>query len=582
MNDQSNPPLLSTQDLSAPEGNKGEDPPQQWTTPPPKNNTATPLERSPSFTDKKDFTETTVLSVLHLLQPMEFFVSIDQSTLWHRHVAWAKKDGKELREYTTQRFASNMIVLSLLLSTECLIVFNSMDLITDLLTAMEKSTFSDPLYYSGVTFAFGACITIIGLVTTFLVWGQISAISDSNVNALLRSSMGQLVTALPSRLVVASLYLFLVALIIMFAYILPGFVRVLLIALVLCLFFYSLITISCFGRLIVDTGAMGNRCVLDPTFEKHLLPTGLHAALVIKAMHPKTRRQTVISQYQEDEMEDREGRAAFVDANVGQVTGSFHPSSHDGSANYQRSDSESDHKVDDRFHTIGYPGPSVLNATDSGEILEKAVKDALRNSGSEDTKSRPFASSARTNPESVKNHVQGSLKLPPPSVLNSIAHTRESFWISLANLSSFNSKSASLKTLESTVESSDPISPSMRRVMFREKSGRSKHSSARLLEDVEREQAMRELYDEEPTPTPIEIDMMEDHEDHEAFAPGEPLSRGGIRKRRMRRVFGWAVPRRLRKGNTGSTTDDEDSKDEELVAGVMGEKRYLLSGRQYQ
>jgi hypothetical protein len=50
-------------------------------------------------------------SLLGLLNPSEYFVTVDHSVLWQKHVAWAKPKGENLRQYVTQRFASNMIVL---------------------------------------------------------------------------------------------------------------------------------------------------------------------------------------------------------------------------------------------------------------------------------------------------------------------------------------------------------------------------------------------------------------------------------------------------------------------------------------
>ena len=38
-------------------------------------------------------------SLLGLLGPMEYFVTVDHSVLWQKHVAWAKPRGEKLRAY---------------------------------------------------------------------------------------------------------------------------------------------------------------------------------------------------------------------------------------------------------------------------------------------------------------------------------------------------------------------------------------------------------------------------------------------------------------------------------------------------
>ena len=60
-----------------------------------------------------------------LSTPWEFFVSIDQSALWQKHVAWAKPKGNDLKRYISSQYSSRMVLLSLLLATEMSVFFNS-------------------------------------------------------------------------------------------------------------------------------------------------------------------------------------------------------------------------------------------------------------------------------------------------------------------------------------------------------------------------------------------------------------------------------------------------------------------------
>jgi len=237
------------------------------------------------------------MSLLDLLHPMEFFVPFDQTTLWRRHVAWAKPKGKEIRDYVVQRFSSNMVFLSLLLGTNMATLMNSSRVATEIREATMGELYYSLKFYIGVIMALASCVTIVGLVATYTSWSMISAVSDTNANTVLRSSMGQYVTALPSRFVVASLYLFLLWLMLLLIVIISGPLVLVLLSVTLFLFFQVVISLSAFGRLVAHTGAMSNKRILDPELERQLLPSGLHASLLIKATERSRRRTSVTEQY---------------------------------------------------------------------------------------------------------------------------------------------------------------------------------------------------------------------------------------------------------------------------------------------
>jgi hypothetical protein len=75
-------------------------------------------QRTSSSSNQRDYNQKTWLSLLVLLKFREFFITVDHFSIWRRHLAWANDDGKDLRTYMTQRYASNMVFMSLLLSTE--------------------------------------------------------------------------------------------------------------------------------------------------------------------------------------------------------------------------------------------------------------------------------------------------------------------------------------------------------------------------------------------------------------------------------------------------------------------------------
>ena len=244
-----------------------------------------------------DYNQDTWLSLLGLLNVSEFFVTVDHSTSWRKHLAWSKPSGQDLRNYTTQRFSSNMVFMSLILGTELSVLFNSSNITTDIREQMMEGNIKSLRHWIGFVFLLSACVTVIALVATFTAWGMVNAIGDQNTHCLLRSSIGQLVTALPSNFAVASLYLFLLCLFLLIFELMSGPLQAVLITIVLYLFFQVVISLSAFGRLIIHTGAMSNRPVLDPKLERALLPSGLHASLLIKAADRKRRQTSVVSMY---------------------------------------------------------------------------------------------------------------------------------------------------------------------------------------------------------------------------------------------------------------------------------------------
>jgi hypothetical protein len=290
-------------------------------------------------------------SLLGLLSPSEYFVTVDHSILWQKHIAWAKPKGEVLRAYVTQRFASNMIVLSLMLGAEIGVFFNSSHETSEMRTLLGTESYSSLKYWIGIVIALDAGVTVMALVTTFTLWGMVSAISDDNTHALLRSSIGQYVISLPPRFVVMALYLFLLWLTLFFIELLKGPARVIIMCIMCFLFFQVVIPLSAFGRLIIHTGAMAKRRVLDEEFEKELLPSGLHASLLIQATHQQRKNTTAMQQYRKQkEMEEERTQAT-------ESTTSSTPTRRMPKPNESAEDDE-----------INFPRASFLNTARSGDL----------------------------------------------------------------------------------------------------------------------------------------------------------------------------------------------------------------------
>lgn len=232
-----------------------------------------------------------------LLSPGEFFITVDHFSLWRRHLAWAKDDGGDLRTHMTQRFASNMVFMSLLLGAEIQTLFNSSQITTQMRMHMRNCDYTEITFWIGVVIFMSVFLTLFTILSTFTAWGMVSAVSDSNSHCLLRSSIGQYVTQLPSRFIVAALNSFLLWVIMYLFVLLPGPIGKVVFVVVAFLFFHIVVVYSAFGRLIIHTGAMGQKRILEPEFERALLPSGLHTSLLIKATDQQRKNTQAIAQY---------------------------------------------------------------------------------------------------------------------------------------------------------------------------------------------------------------------------------------------------------------------------------------------
>ena len=244
-----------------------------------------------------DFNNSTVWSLLGLLDPHEYIITVDMKTIWRRHLAWSKHDGGELRTYMTQRFASNMTMMSLLLSAELGVLFNSSIITTTMREKMMQQDHSDLKFYIGLLITTSVFLTLACLLSTFVAWSMVSAVSSTNAHAMLRSSIGQYVTQLPSRLLVGSVYCFILWMFLWLLELLPGIWSKILITAFAALFIHIITTLSSFGKLMMLSGAMGSERIFDEEFENALLPSGLHTAMLLKANERQKRRLTVTAQY---------------------------------------------------------------------------------------------------------------------------------------------------------------------------------------------------------------------------------------------------------------------------------------------
>ena len=230
-------------------------------------------------------------------------MTVNNFSIWRRHLTWAMEDGGDLRNHMTQRYASNMVFLSLLLGTELSVLFNPDPVTSSIRLALSQENVDRVEFWIGLVILVSIVLTLLSLISTFTAWGMVSSISDCNAHCVLRSSIGQYVAELPGRLIVLSIYSFLVWVVLSLFLLLPlGVTSAVLVVGTVVLFFHVVVVFSAFGRIIMHTGAMGSQRIFTEDFEERLLPRTLHTNLLRKAQAELANHTSITRQYRRKSM----------------------------------------------------------------------------------------------------------------------------------------------------------------------------------------------------------------------------------------------------------------------------------------
>jgi hypothetical protein len=256
-------------------------------------------QRTSSVDTRRDYSYfQTWWSLRDLIKLRECFIVVNNYPIWRRHLAWAMENGGDLRNYMTQRYASSMVFLSLMLAAELNVLFNSSPVTTGIRLSLHDQSHFTLKFWVGVTILVSIILTLLSLVVTFTAWGMVSAISDENAHCILRSSIGQYVGELPQRFTVASIYSFLIWIMMFIFVLIPvGFWSILLLLIVLFLLFHTITVFSAFGRLILHTTAMSPNRIFEEGYEKGLTPQPLQEQLHTKAMAELSNGTSITRQY---------------------------------------------------------------------------------------------------------------------------------------------------------------------------------------------------------------------------------------------------------------------------------------------
>lgn len=214
-------------------------------------------------------------------------MSVDHHQIWRRHLAWSLRDGDNLRNAVTSRFASNMVFMSLLLGTEIGVLFSPSKPADKFRMALKNESYDDLNFWAAIMLCVSIGLTLSTLVANFTAWAIIGAVSPHNSHAVLRSSIGLDAAQLPARLVILSIYLF-VAWIMMFIFILaPPIWGYFIVLFPVVFIWYIVVFYSSVGRLVIYSRAMQQREVFMEEEENSLSSKRLTEELLKRAEKEK-------------------------------------------------------------------------------------------------------------------------------------------------------------------------------------------------------------------------------------------------------------------------------------------------------
>lgn len=220
----------------------------------------------------------------------EYFMSVDHHQIWRRHLAWSLRDGDHLRNAVTSRFASNMVFMSLLLGTEIGVLFSPSKPADRFRAALKNESYGDPNFWAAIILCVSIGLTLSTLVANFTAWAIIGAVSPQNSHAILRSSVGLDAAQLPARLVILSIYCFLVWVMMFIFILLPNIWGFVIALLPVALIAYIVILYSSFGRLVIYSRAMQHREIFKGEEDNHMSSRRLFEELLTKAEKEKEKQ----------------------------------------------------------------------------------------------------------------------------------------------------------------------------------------------------------------------------------------------------------------------------------------------------
>ena len=192
-----------------------------------------------------------------------------------------------LRNAVTQRFATSMVFMSLLLGTEIGVLFSPSKPGDAFRFALRDEKYSDLNFWAGVILCVSIGMTVSTLLANFTAWAVVGSVSSQNSHTILRTSIGLYAAQLPARLVVLSIYCFLLWVVLFIYILLPNIWGIIIAIFPIVLIFHIVTIYSAFGRLVMLTKAMRQKPIFEEEEEDSMTPNLLFETLLKRALKEK-------------------------------------------------------------------------------------------------------------------------------------------------------------------------------------------------------------------------------------------------------------------------------------------------------
>lgn len=155
---------------------------------------------------------------------------------------------------------------------------------------MRNENYQSIALYIGVLLILGMFLTLFTIIATFTAWGTVLPISDSNVQAILRSKVGMHVLTLPNKLATTTIYVYLTWLMMLLWKLLPYLWGILFTVFGVLLYIYLNYINSGLARVIIDSKAMQDKPIFSESDLRAMHPEDYDKAFIekVRSMHRKT------------------------------------------------------------------------------------------------------------------------------------------------------------------------------------------------------------------------------------------------------------------------------------------------------
>ena len=224
-------------------------------------------------------------------------ISVELTSLWRLHIVYSKKDPMRLVNLFTQRFASLMVMATLLVGSQVATLFSPSRPTEKARTALEEVNYSTVEFWAGLALCVSIISSILTLLSILIAWSMCSAVGPNNAHVFLRSSVALWSIHLPVRMAHLSIILFFLWVNLFFHVIMPNQVSLPLSLTCALGFFYIITMYSAVGRVLMYSGAIGDERILEEDEGENLGPADLTVAMMEKTLVAKDGGIPVSEQY---------------------------------------------------------------------------------------------------------------------------------------------------------------------------------------------------------------------------------------------------------------------------------------------